>query len=336
MTSERRTRKPTGLPSWPILLLAGIPKSGKSYASAEATASDLIGNTYWISVGESDPDEYGLIPGARFEIVDHDGTYRDILAAINWASHQPTVDGKPNLIVVDSVTRVWELISAMAQREANARRDRKSNGRQAQVDDEAQIHSDLWNKAADRWGQMVELLREHNKRGPVIVTALLDEITVFENDKPTKEKTWKIQGHRSLPGAATSIIEMPARGKAYLSGVVSYRMQVPERRLFPKFTVDQLWRDMGLADGEVGERHHAGTNPVEGPTVQAAPEPLSDAEKARRALIRSVYDAAGARWPQVQVDWKAAHNGQDIKEATGVGALELLRDDLASAKEGAA
>ena len=184
--TQRRTRPPTGLPSWPILLMAGVPKAGKTFASAEATASDLIGNTYWISVGENDPDEYGLIPGARFEIVEHTGTWRDILAAIEWVNAQPQVGDQPNLLVIDSVSRIWELLSAMAQQEANARRDRKMQGRQSQGADEAQIHSDLWNKAADRHGDLFELLRAHH--GPVILTALMDEITVFENDKPTKEK----------------------------------------------------------------------------------------------------------------------------------------------------
>lgn len=68
------TRKPTGLPSWPILLIAGVPKAGKSYACAAASASPLVGRTLWVPVGEDDPDELGGIPGADFDIVQHDGT----------------------------------------------------------------------------------------------------------------------------------------------------------------------------------------------------------------------------------------------------------------------
>ena len=76
-----QTRKPTGIPSWPIVLLTGVEKSGKTYAAAAASASEMVGRTLWLGIGEDDPDEYGAIPGTRFEIVVHDGTYRSILAA---------------------------------------------------------------------------------------------------------------------------------------------------------------------------------------------------------------------------------------------------------------
>lgn len=69
-----QTRKPTGKPSWPLLLAAGGEGTGKSYLAAEASASDLIGKTYWLGYGEQDPDDYGNIPGADFDIVEHDGT----------------------------------------------------------------------------------------------------------------------------------------------------------------------------------------------------------------------------------------------------------------------
>ena len=41
------TRKPSGLPSWPVILLAGREKTGKSYHAALASSSALIGRTFW-------------------------------------------------------------------------------------------------------------------------------------------------------------------------------------------------------------------------------------------------------------------------------------------------
>jgi len=105
-----KTRKPTGQVSWPFLLLAGAEKSGKSYAAAAFSASDLIGRTFWIEVGESDADMYGSLPGARYEIVEHDGTMASILQAVHDASAEPTRGGKPNCIVVDSITNVWDML----------------------------------------------------------------------------------------------------------------------------------------------------------------------------------------------------------------------------------
>ena len=65
ITMTLTTRKPTGLPAWPILLIAGVPKAGKSYACAAASASPLVGRTLWVPVGEDDPDELGGDPRSR-------------------------------------------------------------------------------------------------------------------------------------------------------------------------------------------------------------------------------------------------------------------------------
>jgi len=143
---QRRTRRPTGKPSWPILLVAGREKAGKSWSCAEASGSDLVGRTLWVGVGEDDPDEYGNVPGADFEIVEHDGTYRDILAALQWATRQTSPDGRPVLVVLDSASRLWDLLCDMAQDDANRRAAKKGR-----ASDEAEIHMDLWNVAAGRW-----------------------------------------------------------------------------------------------------------------------------------------------------------------------------------------
>ena len=52
-----KTRKPTGKAPWPMLLLAGVQKSGKSYACAAFSASDLIDRTFYIEVGEGSADQ---------------------------------------------------------------------------------------------------------------------------------------------------------------------------------------------------------------------------------------------------------------------------------------
>src|SRR5690242_8022331 len=106
----RQTRRPSGKPPWPIVLIAGVEKAGKSYAAALASGSDLVGRTLWYGIGEDAPDEYARVPGADFEIVEHDGTYRDILAALEWGAAQPRVNGKPTLLVVDSFGRAWDLL----------------------------------------------------------------------------------------------------------------------------------------------------------------------------------------------------------------------------------
>jgi hypothetical protein len=242
------TRKPTGKPSWPILLLAGREKAGKTWAAITASVSPLVGRTLYIGVGEDDPDEYALIPGAEFEIVVHDGTYPGILNAVRAAVNEPAGD-QATLIILDSGTRLWNLIGDNMQAVANTR----ARGRKTASGDYT-ISTDLWNVAAGQWQDIMDALRLH--QGPVIITARLDPVTVMENGQPTTAKEWKVQAHKSLPFDATAIIEMRERGQFLLTGLKSARVQLDAPRPFPKFTVDSLWAELGLGDG-TGDRTHA-------------------------------------------------------------------------------
>lgn len=247
--TELRTRRPSGKPSWPIVLIAGAEKAGKSWACAAASSSDLIGRTLWLGLGEDDPDEYANVPGADFEIVEHDGTYRGFLRALEAAVAAPRVDDLPNLIVWDSATRGWNLICDMAQDEANARAKRKGKNT-----DEADISMDLWNVAKQRWAHIMDTLRDHD--GPVLITARLDEVTVMSGGKPTTDKVLKVQAEKSLPYDVGAVVEMPERGKVFLKGVRSARLQLAERLQWNQFTVDEFWRKLGLDDTQTAPRTH--------------------------------------------------------------------------------
>jgi hypothetical protein len=262
------TRPPTGKPSWPIVLIAGAEKAGKSWACAQASSSDLIGRTLWFGIGEDDPDEYANVPGASFEIVEHDGTYRGILAALEAAVAAPRVDDRPVLLVVDSMTRLWNLLCDMAQDEANAQAARKAKGAPA---DEADITMNLWNTAKHRWSRVMDTLRDHD--GPVLLTARLDEVTVMSGGKPTTDKVLKVQAEKSLPYDVGAVVEMTERGRTYLKGVRSARLQLAERLRWDSFTVDEFWRKLGLDDTETAPRSHAR------PQVEASRAPAMDATR---------------------------------------------------------
>lgn len=246
-----QTRKPTGLPSWPVTLLAGKEKAGKSWTALAGSASPLVGRTLYIGIGEDDPDEYSLIPGADFDIVLHDGTYAGIRGAVEDAVAEPTVDGKPTLIVLDSATRAWNLIVDNAQAVAN----RKARGKQDPLTGDYAVTPDLWNAAAAQWAGIINPLLRH--QGPVVLTARLDLVMVMRNGQPTQEKEWKIQSHKSLPFDATAVVEMHERGHFLLTGVKSARIALPEPRVIPEFTMAWFWDLLGLKGG-VGERTHSG------------------------------------------------------------------------------
>lgn len=290
------TRAPTGRPPWPITLIAGGEKCGKSWACAVASSSPLIGRTLWVGVGEDAPDEYGAIPGARFEIVEHDGTYRGILTALTACSAQEPIDGKPTLIVLDSATQLWDLLCGMAQRSANERaieKARKANRPKPGPDDDATISMDLWNIAKQRWGHCMDALRAND--GPVLITARLDEVAVVDkNGQPTAEKTLKVKAEKSLPYDVGAIVEFPELGKAYIRGVRSVRMQLTERAPAPDFTVHRLWESLGMAEaGDAGPRLHSAVRTVDGETGLTDEQAATVAEFAE--LIPATTDMDGLR-----------------------------------------
>lgn len=236
-----QTRKPTGLPSWPVLLIAGGEKSGKSWSCAQASGSPRVGRTLWVSVGETDPDQYGAIPGADFEIVEHNGTLNGILEALTEVASLPKQD-PPILLVVDSMTRLWEMVTDQAQATANKRS--KNGG-------EGIITMDLWNRAKGFWGHMVKAINAHH--GPVLLTSRLEPVTVLdEKGRPTPIKADKIKTEKNLPYDVDGVVEMPERGKAYVSGVRSVSLQLAGRTEYKDFTVEGLWKQLGL--DQIGER----------------------------------------------------------------------------------
>ncbi|MEU5978447.1 hypothetical protein [Streptomyces sp. NPDC047315] len=250
---KRTSRRPTGLPNPPMMLLVGPEKCGKSFAAAVGTKSDLLGMTYWIEIGGSEgtADYYGRIPGVRYEIVEHDGSFADIRDAIRYAVAQPPVGGKPNMIAVDNMTALWDLLSDEQALFARSRAERKAqeNRRRAPgLDDPIVIDPDLWLRAKERWGEILWLLRRHH--GPTLLLARQEIVTAFENDKPTREKTRKIKAERHLPSAVDAIVELHSFGEAHLTGVRTLHWDIKpgDSTPFPDFSIDTLLRRLGFEE----------------------------------------------------------------------------------------
>lgn len=316
------TRQPTGLPPWPIMLIAGVEKSGKSYAAAEASASDLVKRTLWISIGEDEPDELGALEGARFEIVEHDGTYRSILKALSEAAALP--DG-PHLIVVDSMTRLWDLLCDEAQATANRRAKAKAEKyNRAAPEGDVQITMDLWNTAKQRWQRCIDALRDHT--GPSVLTARLDETTIVDpQGNPTKDKQLKVKAEKSLPFDVGVIVQLPKFGEAYLTGVRSLRFKPSptERTELREFTVDSLWRSLGMEDA-TSPRRHASASGDESLTAD------EDVKRQVAALLSEIKEVAGAQGIDLTTVAHRFESDYDepINATQDVTVLAMFRDEL--------
>ncbi|MFE2181332.1 hypothetical protein [Streptomyces sp. NPDC059455] len=342
---ERRSRKPTGRPNPPIILLAGPEKTGKGHEAAVGTGSDLIGMAYWLQVGgiSGTADYYGQIEGARYEIVPHDGSFRDILDAIRWAiSQAPAEDGKRNMIVIDDVSSVWDLLTdevAHVNRKRAERRAHSNGNRALRLDDPyADEDRDLWNLAKDRWGEMLWLLRRHN--GPTLLIARQEIVTAFENDKPTQHTTRRIKAEKNIKAAVDAVVEFHALGEAYVTGLHTMPKHWTIR---PGWTyryegVDHLLRRLGYEDAAenrtvieprpeayLGEQiqvaEYSQQGPVQGPQ-QGGQQPGLSSSKAVDIIATALQDQEDpiAALRGVREEW-GSRTLQRITTRTSLGTM---------------
>lgn len=278
-----KTRRPTGKAPWPMLLLAGREKCGKSYAAAAFSASDLIDRTFYIEIGEGSADQYGAIPGARYEIVEHDGSWAGILAAVEDAVAEPR-GAKPHAIVIDSMTELWGLLCDEQQAIASKR-------------NKTSITMDQWNAAKKRWRKVIDAARAH--KGPVILTARYDQVTVMENGKPTAEKEWKVRAEKDLPYEVDGMITMTEPRRPFVAGMRTVAFEMPPGGMAPKdpasFSLDTFFRGLKI---EGGDRVYIPRK--EDPDAY---EPSADAIDVTELAARRAPDATlDADWPTAALD----------------------------------
>jgi hypothetical protein len=224
-----KTRKPTGRVPWPCILLEGEEKAGKSYALAQFSASDKIGTLYWIDLNEGAGDEYGAIPGADYQLIEHDGSYAQVLAAVQAvkAEARRAADaGEPPVVLgIDTGSAIWDGLKDWASaRAARSTRNRELLKRDPNA--EIVISQNLWNDAGARWRKLqTELL---TFPGIVVVTARGKEVTeVDANGRPIEgQKTWSVQTHREFPYAASVWVRLRRGRRPLVVGARSVHMGI--------------------------------------------------------------------------------------------------------------
>lgn len=211
-----RTRKPTGCVPWPFVLVEGPEKSGKSWSAAELSASSKVGQTYWLDLGEGAADEYGAIPGARYEIIEHDGSWPDILDQVkdvrDEARRASNAGEPPVVLVIDSMTAEWDLLKAWANQRAMKS---KANEKRLKADPNAEvlISMNLWNAATDRHKQLMTILLTFP--GIVIATARGKQVAAIDDaGKPVEGiKDYKVEGHKNLVYDASVVVRLSNQPK---------------------------------------------------------------------------------------------------------------------------
>lgn len=222
------TRKPTGLPAWPLILVEGEEKAGKSYLAAQFAASPLVGRTFAWDLGDGTLDEYAAL--GPYEIVETNGTFSDLRDSVREATAIPPVDGKPNVYVIDSGTDLWGLLKRWT--DTRARQSRAGRNALAQ-DPDAEIDpsTNLWNDAKDRWAEIVNMLRRAPGIG--VITAQGGEVMAFEGGVPVAGKTtWSVQAEKTISAACTAWVRVKRDPRsATLIGVRRLGLEIPDRGL---------------------------------------------------------------------------------------------------------
>jgi hypothetical protein len=200
-----RTRRPTGRVPWPLILVEGGEKSGKSWACAQFSTSNRIGQMYWIDLGEGAADEYGAIPGANYLVVEHDGTWGQIQAAVDAVkaeAQRAAVDDEPPVVLtIDSMTAEWDLLKDWASDKARQRHNakaRKYNRPELAADEEPKISMDLWNEINGRHRKLMTTLMTFP--GIVLLTARGKDVAALDDKGSPIPNTreYRVEGQKTL------------------------------------------------------------------------------------------------------------------------------------------
>lgn len=331
-----KTRKPTGAASWPLILLAGEAKTGKTYRAAEFSGDERIGRTFWLDLGEGCADEYGAVPGADYEIIEHDGTWIDIIdqvEAVRDVAREALAAGdKPVMLVVDSMTAEWAMLSlwtdTRARRSANNKKLLAEN-----PDSEIDISSNYWNDANSRHNRLMNILKTFP--GIVVMTSLETEKTQFDATGRPKRNAPKVarpDAQKRLPADATVWVRLSLDSEPTIVGIRSVKMAITPGKDQPKpwedFTLGKLVFDFLEIHKEAQARNMPALN-----ADQLAPEedPQYDQKvTAAKNVLAELAKQLGHdkdEWAKLRSGFAADSDGKALKDAT-LEELDAYADTL--------
>ncbi|WP_245238409.1 LAGLIDADG family homing endonuclease [Streptomyces roseochromogenus] len=217
-----------------------------SYLAAQFTGSKPTGQAYWLELGEDTADEYASVPGADYLLIEHNGTYRDILGQIEAvhaeAKRAAAAKEPPVVLVVDSVSLLWRMLVNWTHERA---RRSPQGQRKLRQDPDAEIKPtmNLWNDAYERWANVMYLVR--TMPGIVVLLARGKEVAAVDGngDPIPNTKDWRVEGHKSLAYDATVWVRLRRGQDPQVIGARSLKFEVPrdgKPMALPDFSIEQL------------------------------------------------------------------------------------------------
>lgn len=212
-------REPTGRTSYPLILLEGEEYSLKSTLAVMLGLDPRLGEVWMLPVGE-EVDWLSAI--APFKVVEHNGQWWQIIGAVEQmhaaACAIRAAGGKPPLLILDSASKVWELLSTWAEYRARSSDD---NRRRLALDPNAEINigHTFWNAANRRHRRLVHLLR--SMPAVVVVTGRGKFVSAFDREtgRPVPgQREYSVQVQAELPYATTAWVRLSREGHPQIVG----------------------------------------------------------------------------------------------------------------------
>lgn len=329
--SRLRTRKPSGQVAYPMLLVEGAEKAGKSHATLALSASQRIGRMFVFELGERAADEYA--PLGDFEIVEHNGTYADLLDQIRAACTEPAEDGRPNVIVIDSMSMLWSLLKDQASQAAR----RSKRAQKILADDpDADIETTMtyWTTAKDRWWAVINTLR--GWPGITVLTCRAGEVTKVQGGQPVAGQTeWSRELEKGTPFAMTGIVRCAHPKPPTLVAVQSLHLTLPAKGLAlpSENALESLIFDTLGAGGSFEQSPVVNPSPgipaneAKGLLWATGCEHVTDQDKDKAKAIAK--DSAASAWSAAGLDGRAEVTADELERAT-----EILVSTLPPAPDG--
>lgn len=337
-------RAPTGAVSWPFVLVEGGEKTGKSWQMALLSASDRVSRSWWLDLSEGGADEYGAIPGVRYRVLNHDGSWRSIMGQVRAvrqeAANARERGDKPVCLFIDSGTLIWTGLAQWAEQLAR----RSPTGQaalRANPNADVTITVTHWNAANKRWRELMTLLLTFP--GIVVMSARGKYVTEIGDDgKPVKnaEKVYKVEGQKDLAFDATVWVRMLRDGSVEIVGARSVHAGIrpggdqPEKIRKGHFSLDWLIfdalrcdpdrahvRDLKDLDGDRGEAHEDSER-----DKQLAARHAERVDPAARRVDRPAPPAARADDANPGGEFDQEDRGEDDAVAFAQFAEEVVND----------
>lgn len=249
MPPKINSRKPTGVVPWPFILAEGDEGAGKTYQAIEFSGSELIGQMYVMDLAEGSADEYAAIPGAKFEVIVHDGSYQSIaeqVEAVWWEAYRAAqAKEKPVVLLIDSGSALWRMLSNWAFERAQ-RTDRNRAKLAQNPDANIDVGRHHWNDSIDRWYRIVHRLQ--TMPGIAIMLARGKEISATDaggqplvvKGRPVKE--WKVATHKDAGFDSTAWVRMRRdKGPELIKArTLKFRVESGKPMPLPDFSYEKL------------------------------------------------------------------------------------------------